>query len=250
MERPDQDAEDGDPVEQLRRELVARALREESRRQEQEDRRRRRLQIARASALHTARVAGLAVLHAVRLAARALRAASRLPRRLGVALERVALRGRSRASAPPSLKAEEPVPPVGTDAVTRRELEIERLDRRQLWLREESLGPDHPDLVPVARLVAQHDWAGGNRLEALLLYERAFSISERILGPDHIELASIADELGDMYVEVGEPEQARLWHSRAVAIRERSPAPLDPGNAVRTGERTHESPSALPTIPR
>ena len=223
MRTLERDYED-DPVEELRRVLVARARREESRRQEQEERRRRRLQIARTGLLHAARAIGAGILRAMRLASSWPTAASTTPGRLGAARRRFAVGRRSAASDPPSIGAEEPEP-ARTDTRTSRELEMERLDRRQLWLREESLGPDHPDLVPVARLVAQHDWAHGNRLEALLLYERAYSISERVLGPDHTELAAIAEELGDMYLEVDEPAQAGLWKSRATAIRERSAAP-------------------------
>lgn len=96
-----------------------------------------------------------------------------------------------------------------------RDAHIAELDRRQLWLRESSLGQDHPDVGLLALVVARRERERGERLRARFLYERALMITCRSLGRDHPEVTAVAAELADLARETGDLEQAATWESWA-----------------------------------
>jgi hypothetical protein len=87
------------------------------------------------------------------------------------------------------------------------------LDRRQLWLRENSLGQDHPDVGLLALVVARRERERGERLRARFHYERALTITAQSLGRDHPEVTAVAAELADLARETGDVEQAAAWES-------------------------------------
>jgi len=94
-----------------------------------------------------------------------------------------------------------------------RDAHIADLDRRQLWLRENNLGQDHPDVGLLALVVARRERERGQRLKARFLYERALTITARSLGRDHPEVTAVAAELADLAREIGDLEQAATWES-------------------------------------
>lgn len=94
-----------------------------------------------------------------------------------------------------------------------RDVELAELDRRQLWLREKRLGPDHPDIGVLSLVVARHERSRGERLRARFLYERAFTVTARSLGRDHPDVTAVAHELADLAREAGDLEQAAMWES-------------------------------------
>jgi len=94
-----------------------------------------------------------------------------------------------------------------------RDAHIADLDRRQLWLRENNLGQDHPDVGLLALVVARRERERGQRLRARFLYERALTITARSLGRDHPEVTAVAAELADLAREIGDLEQAATWES-------------------------------------
>jgi hypothetical protein len=94
-----------------------------------------------------------------------------------------------------------------------RDAHIAELDRRQLWLRENTLGADHPDVGLLALVVARRERQRGERLRARFLYERALTITVRSLGRGHPEAIAVAAELADLARETGDLEQAATWES-------------------------------------
>ena len=120
--------------------------------------------------------------------------------------------------APPTpLKAMAPLRPTRTGEPQQladdRDAHLAELDRRQLWLRENTLGQDHPDVRLLALVVARREREGGERLRARFLYERALTITVRSLGRDHPEATAVAAELADLAREMGDLEQAATWES-------------------------------------
>ena len=66
--------------------------------------------------------------------------------------------------------------------------QAEPLCRRALALKEQSLGPDHPDVAASLKDLVEILRARGNLGESEILYRRALAILERAIGPDFSEL--------------------------------------------------------------
>jgi hypothetical protein len=217
-----------DAMEQLRRDLKRGA--EQSARAD--TRRRRRARRARARLRRMARSVAKNVVFALRRSATLARRWTAVmlqqskwtTRRVG---ERLARAARTAANSAASARleratADERQAPAGPERPARwvepaaidRETEIAELDRRQLWLRENNLGQDHPDVGLLALVVARRERSRGNRLQARFLYERALAIIERSLGPRHPEVNAIASELAELAHESGDLERAVSWESR------------------------------------
>ncbi len=67
--------------------------------------------------------------------------------------------------------------------------EAEPLMRRALTVRENSLGPDHPNVAAILNNLALLLRATNRLAEAELLYRRALAMGEAALGPDHPKVA-------------------------------------------------------------
>jgi transcriptional regulator with XRE-family HTH domain/tetratricopeptide (TPR) repeat protein len=102
---------------------------------------------------------------------------------------------------------------------------------RALAIREETLGPDHPDTAETLDCFALLLWQRGELAAARPLAERALGIRERVLGPDHVETALSLNNLASLLSRQGELAAARSMHERALAIRERALGPDDLGTA-------------------
>jgi tetratricopeptide (TPR) repeat protein len=63
--------------------------------------------------------------------------------------------------------------------------EAEALYQRALKMREQVLGPQHPDVANSLNNLAWLYSALGKYAEAEPLYQRALKICEQVLGPDH-----------------------------------------------------------------
>ena len=117
---------------------------------------------------------------------------------------------------------------AGLYASARGEFGLARpLLERALAIREQVLGPDHPDtsqsLDDLGIVLGQH----GERASARTLLERGLVARERVLGPEHPATAQSLHNLATLLGEQGELETARLLQERSLAIRERI---LDPGH--------------------
>jgi tetratricopeptide (TPR) repeat protein/tRNA A-37 threonylcarbamoyl transferase component Bud32 len=102
------------------------------------------------------------------------------------------------------------------------------LHERALAIREEALGPDHPDVASSLNNLGAALQMAGNHEEAKALYERALAIREKTLGLDHPHVAVSLYNLGAVLHAIGDHERARAWYERSLAIYERALAPDHP----------------------
>ena len=98
-----------------------------------------------------------------------------------------------------------------------RYLEADPLFQRALSMREQVLGPDHPDVARTLHDLANLYRAQGKYLEADLLYRRALSIREQVLGPDHPLVAATLANLAILCWKRGQYEQAEALAQRALS---------------------------------
>ncbi len=105
------------------------------------------------------------------------------------------------------------------------------LARRALELREQALGPTHPDVATslsglAGLLLFTADYAEGKRL-----YERALTIYEQALGPTHPYVATSLFNLGAGLVAIGDHAGALPLLERALKIQEQGLGPTHPAMA-------------------
>jgi tetratricopeptide (TPR) repeat protein/predicted Ser/Thr protein kinase len=100
-----------------------------------------------------------------------------------------------------------------------------------LAIREDTLGPDHPDVATALHSLGTIEDYEGNYPTAQAYFERALAIRERALGPDHPEVASALGSLGNVAYAQGEQARARAYYERALAIREAALGPEHPSVA-------------------
>jgi class 3 adenylate cyclase/tetratricopeptide (TPR) repeat protein len=103
------------------------------------------------------------------------------------------------------------------------------LATRALAIREQALGPGHPEVATSLNNLAMVYNNQGRYAEAELLCTRALSIWEQALGPDHLDGAESLGNLAQAYREQGKYADAEVVCARALAIREQAfgPAHLD-----------------------
>jgi tetratricopeptide (TPR) repeat protein len=99
---------------------------------------------------------------------------------------------------------------------------------RVLAIREQALGPDHPDTATSLNNLAGLLDTTGDYDAARPLYERALAISEQALGPDHPNTATSLNNLAYLLVTTGDYDAARPLYERALAIREQALGPDHP----------------------
>jgi serine/threonine-protein kinase len=103
---------------------------------------------------------------------------------------------------------------------------------RALSIREQALGPDHPDVAMSLNDLAVVLRQMGRYEEAKALYERALSIWEKALGPDHPHVAMLLNNLANMLDDMGRYEEAKALYERALSIWEKSLGPDHPDVAI------------------
>ena len=69
--------------------------------------------------------------------------------------------------------------------------EAEPLYQRALAIREQSLGPEHPEIATSLSNLAVLYRDQGKYAQAEPLYQRALMIFEKVLGPEHPEVATV-----------------------------------------------------------
>jgi tetratricopeptide (TPR) repeat protein len=109
--------------------------------------------------------------------------------------------------------------------------EAEPILQRVLAIREESLGPDHPDTATSLNNLAMLYEKQGRHREALPLLERALAICERTLGPEHPDTLISLNNLAIGFISHARYNDAIPIMERALAIRERSLGPNHPDTA-------------------
>jgi tetratricopeptide (TPR) repeat protein len=106
--------------------------------------------------------------------------------------------------------------------------EAEPLYQRALQIREQQLGPEHPDvatsLTGLASLYSQQGRYG----EVEPLYQRALQIREQQLGPEHPDVATSLNGLANLYKNQGKDAEAEPLYQRALQIREQQLGPEHP----------------------
>ncbi|HTK05813.1 MAG TPA: FxSxx-COOH system tetratricopeptide repeat protein, partial [Ktedonobacteraceae bacterium] len=106
-----------------------------------------------------------------------------------------------------------------------RYAEAESLCEQALAIREQTLGPEHPDTATSLNNLARFYHAQGRYTEAEPLYVRALSIREKALGPEHPNTATSLNNLAKLYQAQGKYTEAEPLYKRALAIDEKAYGP-------------------------
>jgi tetratricopeptide (TPR) repeat protein len=104
--------------------------------------------------------------------------------------------------------------------------------RRALAIREEALGPDHPDTASSLNNLGYLLQDMGDLAGARPYYERALAITEATMGPDHPDTASSLNNLGYLLQDMGDLAGARPYYERALTIWEEALGPDHPSTAT------------------
>jgi tetratricopeptide (TPR) repeat protein/DNA-binding XRE family transcriptional regulator len=103
--------------------------------------------------------------------------------------------------------------------------EAEALYLQALELREQALGPEHPDVaISLSNLTTLY-WDQGKFMQVEPLFLRALAVRTQALGPEHPDVASSLNDLALLYKAQDRYDQAEPLFLRALAIREKA---LDP----------------------
>src|SRR6266516_2618114 len=113
-----------------------------------------------------------------------------------------------------------------------RYAEAEPLYQRALSIREQQLGPEHPDTATSLNNLAALYFDQGKYEQAEPLLKRALAIYEQQLGPNHPDTATSLNNLALLYDNQGEYEQAEPLYQRALSIREQQLGPEHPWTAT------------------
>jgi eukaryotic-like serine/threonine-protein kinase len=100
--------------------------------------------------------------------------------------------------------------------------------QRALVIREEGLGPEHPDVAATLGNLARVHRSMGEHADALRLATRSLTVWEVALGPEHPNVATALGELGVIRASAGEYREAIELVERGVAIQERALGPDHP----------------------
>lgn len=100
--------------------------------------------------------------------------------------------------------------------------EAEQLFQQSLMIREETLGPNHPEVSTVLNNLAALYRSQGRYAEAETLLERALAIREQTLGPHHPDVAASLNNLAEFYRAHGRFKEAESLFLRSLSIREQA----------------------------
>jgi tetratricopeptide (TPR) repeat protein len=104
----------------------------------------------------------------------------------------------------------------------------EEFYQQALLIREEELGPTHPNIVGYLNELAGLYLAQDKHIEAIFLYKRALAIQEEQLGPTHPEIVSSLNSLAELYKMQDKHTEMEELYARILAIQESTntiPAP-------------------------
>jgi tetratricopeptide (TPR) repeat protein len=106
------------------------------------------------------------------------------------------------------------------------------LYQRSLRIREDILGPEHPDTATSLNNLAWLHQDQGQYAVAEALCRRALAIRERVLGPDHPDTASTLNNLAALFREHGRYTESESLFQRVLAIKEKALGPEHPDTAT------------------
>ena len=110
--------------------------------------------------------------------------------------------------------------------------EAELLHHQVLTIREQAMGPDHPDTALSLNDLGVTILAQDRYDEAKPLFRRALKIREAVLGPNHPDTATSLNNLAQaLQHDQGRPEEAEPLFRRALEIREAVLGPDHPDTA-------------------
>ncbi len=98
--------------------------------------------------------------------------------------------------------------------------EVEAATKRALAIREQALGPDHPDVAASLNNLAHVYERVGRYADADGLFQRAIEIWEKALGPNNPLLATSLLNLASVYADEGRFDEAEALYKRSLGIRE------------------------------
>ena len=101
-----------------------------------------------------------------------------------------------------------------------------------LALREQALGPDHPDVAMSLNNLAGLLDTQGAYAKAEPLFLRSLKISENAFGPEHPHVATGLNNLAGLYHSQGADAQAAPLYQRSLTIRENALGPDHPDVAA------------------
>ncbi len=99
---------------------------------------------------------------------------------------------------------------------------------RALAIREQVLGPHHPDVATSLNNLALLYRAQGKYAEAEPLFQRALAVWEKTLGPHHPHVAQSLNNLALLYHAQGKYAEAEPLFQRALAVWEKTLGPHHP----------------------
>jgi tetratricopeptide (TPR) repeat protein len=103
-----------------------------------------------------------------------------------------------------------------------RYAQAELLYQRALRIREQVLGPEHPEVAASLNSLANLSWEQGQYPGAERLLQRALQIREQALGPEHPEVAASLNNVAILAFEQGQYAQAEPLYQRALQIWEQA----------------------------
>lgn len=110
--------------------------------------------------------------------------------------------------------------------------------KKALSLRENALGPEHPDIAISLNNLAVLYQNQELYAEAETLHKRSVAIKEKALGPEHPDVAVSLNNLARVYEEEGRYAEAEPLYQRSLVIREnalgleRCREPQQPGSVI------------------
>jgi len=108
----------------------------------------------------------------------------------------------------------------------------EALLQHALSMREQTLGPEHPDTSITLDHLAGLYRTQGLYEQAEPLYQRALAIREQTLGPEHPDTSVTLNNLAVLYRNQGQYSKAEPLYQRALAISELTLGPNHPETAA------------------
>jgi len=106
-----------------------------------------------------------------------------------------------------------------------RYVEATPLYQQALHIREQTQGPDHPNVASSLKYLATHYMRQGKYAEAEPLYRQTVHVFEQALGPNHPDVARVLNNLALLYAEQGKYTEAEPLYCRAIHILEQTPGP-------------------------
>jgi eukaryotic-like serine/threonine-protein kinase len=106
------------------------------------------------------------------------------------------------------------------------------LHERALDIRENALGPEHPDVAESLDNLANVHFVTRGFQQAKVLHERALEIRENGLGTQHPRVAESLNNLAGVHLATGGYEEAKALLERALAIRDQALGPEHPDVAA------------------